>query len=267
MKKLGFTTEQVAHIAGCDPRTVDMWLQRWNSSGSLEPEQREGRHRTTTQAEDEKIAQLARQETLNTPHSIRNQLQLDTSDRLVRRRLDKAGLFGRIARTEYPFTELNLQKRRAFAVTHTEWSLTKWKRTVFADETYICVGGTGQTWVQRPPGTEWKSKYMHQVNTQFAAKIGLFGCFAYQGPGCLLTYAYDMNDVMYYGVLQDLVEPYLRKMRPGAHAHYLHDNASPYMKIFSVVVSRQEHRANQASTTLTGPQSNRESVVQLEIQN
>lgn len=233
LRKLGFDTEQVAHMADCDARTVDMWLNRWNLNHNFEPERRTGAHRITSEEEDEYIVQFARQNPDNTPRSIRNQLNLDVSNKLVRRRLDDASLFGRISRTEYPFTETNLRKRRAFATTHADWSKSKWMRVVFADETYICVGGTGQTWVQRPPGTEWKPEHMHQTHTQFAAKIGLFGCFSYKGPGEFLIYAWDMNDVYYYGVLEDLVQPYLRGMWPVSHAYYLHDNASYHTSKFS----------------------------------
>jgi hypothetical protein len=146
MRKLGFATQQVVDIVDCDPRTIEMWLDRWNSTGTFEPETRSGRPVTLTETDDKKIIQVATQEPFNTPLSIRNQLDLDVSKRSVRRRLDAAGLFGRISRKEFPFTVDHLQQRRAFAVTHADWSKYKWMRVVFADETYISLAGTGQTW-------------------------------------------------------------------------------------------------------------------------
>jgi hypothetical protein len=42
-----------------------------------------------------------------------------------------------------------------------------------------------------------------------------------------------MDSLYYYGVLNDIVKPYLRGMWPHGHAYYLHDNAGYHHSHFS----------------------------------
>ena len=72
-----------------------------------------------------------------TPKKIRTRLHLDVSGRTVRRRLDDAGLFGRVDRVSYPFTQEHIDQRLAFARNHGEWNESKWDTVLFSDETFI----------------------------------------------------------------------------------------------------------------------------------
>ena len=58
---------------------------------------------------------------ITTPRLIRSELGIDASARTVRRRLDEAGLFGRVARIEFPLTEEHIRKRLAFAHAYGGW--------------------------------------------------------------------------------------------------------------------------------------------------
>ena len=101
----------------------------------------------------------------------------------MRRRLDKAGLFGRVARIEYPFTDEHITQRLQFAQEHESCTDDKWARILFGDESYICHGSHGQIWVQRPQDAAYLSEFMVQGQSNFAPKIGIWACFSSQGVG------------------------------------------------------------------------------------
>ena len=99
---LGFNDERVAQLTGCDRRTVRHWVAHYQQHHSLEDEPRSGRPRVTSAATDTSIVVAATENPFTTPQNILAEQSIEASSRTVRRRLDAAGLFGRVARIEYP---------------------------------------------------------------------------------------------------------------------------------------------------------------------
>ena len=131
-------------------RTIQHWVTHYQDHHSLQDEPRSGRSRVTSEDVDTSIVAAATETPITTPRRIRAELGIEASARTVRRRLDQAGLFGRVARIEYPFTDEHITQRLQFAQEHESWTDDKWARILFGDESYICLGSHGQIWVQRP---------------------------------------------------------------------------------------------------------------------
>jgi hypothetical protein len=62
------------------------------------------------------------------------------STRTIRNRLDEAGLFGRVARISYPYTEEHIDKRLQFANDYAGWDGNDWSTVLFCDEAHIWLG-------------------------------------------------------------------------------------------------------------------------------
>jgi hypothetical protein len=105
----------IAQLTHCDLRTIQHWINVYQNNHDLQDEPRTGRPRVTTEDIDTSIVAAATETPMTTPRIIRSELGVDASTRTVRRRLDEAGLFGRVARIEYPFTEDHVAKRLEFA--------------------------------------------------------------------------------------------------------------------------------------------------------
>jgi hypothetical protein len=73
-----------------------------------------GRDRTLDYAQVNKVVSSAKEIKTTTPKEIKHHLNLNCSCRTVRRRLDEAGLFGRVAETEPDYTDEQLQQRVNF---------------------------------------------------------------------------------------------------------------------------------------------------------
>ena len=135
-----------------------------------------------TEETDTLISASAIETPITTPRTIRSELSIEASARTIRRRLDEAGLFGRVARIEYPFTEEHITKHLAVACEYGEWTAQQWDRVFFSDESYIYLGQHGNIWVQRPEDAPyWRSTW--STESQFAPKIGMWGCFSSRGVG------------------------------------------------------------------------------------
>lgn len=147
MNKLGFERAQIAHWIGHDERTVKLWIDHFEQHGTVEDRPRSGCPRESTEELDQAIVSVAERERFITPKGIRTELEAPLSARTVRRRLDEAGLFGRVARVLYPFTEEHIQLRLKFADDYSGFDDDDWSRVVFSDETHFVLGGSGQVWV------------------------------------------------------------------------------------------------------------------------
>ena len=118
LHQLNFEISKIAELTHCDPRTIQHWIDYYQEHHSLEDEPRSGRPRVTSEDIDTLIVAAATETPITTPRTIRSELSIDASARTVRRRLDEAGLFGRVARVEYPFDHTDITKRLEFVHKH-----------------------------------------------------------------------------------------------------------------------------------------------------
>jgi hypothetical protein len=223
---LNIRYDVIAHLTRCDQRTIKHWVDHYQQHHSLQDEPRSGRPRVTSEDMDTSIVAAATETPITTPRIIRSELGVEASARTVRRRLDEAGLFGRVARIEYPFTQEHIDKRLKFAGDHENWSDNQWASVLFGDETYICLGTHGQIWVQRPEDTAYLSECMVPGQTNFAPKIGIWACFSSQGVGALRIFDDSMNTTLYGDTMKRWMKPCALRFWPNSAWFYLQDNAS-----------------------------------------
>jgi transposase len=226
MEKLGFDRSQIVHWIGCDQRTVDHWTDHFNRYRDVEEESRSGRPTSVSTAIDEAIVSLAEEKKFITPKIIRYELGLPVSARTIRRRLDDAGLFGRVARFSYPFTDEHIARRFNFAQQYKNWDEAKWDAVLFSDETYIVVGGDSQIWVQRPEDTAFLEKFMTHKNP-FSQKIGIWAAFSSQGTVALKIFDETMTTALLKDTFRHFMLPAARRFWPNQQWFLLQDNA-PY---------------------------------------
>jgi transposase len=216
LRSLNIRYDVIAHLTRCDQRTIKHWVDHYQQHHSLQDEPRSGRPRVTSEDMDTSIVAAATETPITTPRIIRSELGVEASARTVRRRLDEAGLFGRVARIEYPFTQEHIDKRLKFAGDHENWSDNQWASVLFGDETYICLGTHGQIWVQRPEDTAYLSEYMVPGQTNFAPKIGIWACFSSQGVGALRIFDDSMNTTLYGDTMKRWMKPCALRFWPNS---------------------------------------------------
>jgi len=98
-----YSRSTIAYRIPCSLKTVNHWINHYKQHESIGDKPRCGRKRKTNENTDARIIASATQEKFTTPKRIKRQQQLSVSSRTVRRRLNKAGILGRVARKEFPY--------------------------------------------------------------------------------------------------------------------------------------------------------------------
>ena len=220
---VGWTGRDIAEAIKCSEQTVSLWINRWNSTHSLNDADRSGRPRCTTDETDQTVGLLSDKQPTLTPKDIRRELQLPVSPHTISRRLDEIGLFGRVQETEHDLTEFDLQRRLAFANQYLHWTADQWARVFFSDETHFYLGHHGHTYVRRPVGASHDPKYMRQ-ETQLHGKVSLWGCICAEGLGHAELYAGSLDSTRHRDILRHSLIKSFRVFYPSGPWNFQQDN-------------------------------------------
>jgi transposase len=195
----GQKQKDVAVKVGCSPKAVRTWSQRIGEDEDAEDSQRSGRpkllHPSTMDALIDAAIEAPKH---STPRELKHKFDLSCSAKTIRRVLDDAGLFGRIARIIPPqnarITELRLSFARGYA--NMNWKLVLW-----SDEMSIRIGPQGQTWVQRPIGEAFDPQYCVEKE-KHAPKVHVWGCMSAAGVGAVHVFTENLDAVLMKKILK-----------------------------------------------------------------
>jgi transposase len=197
----------IAEHLGVHRHTVQRVLRRWRASGAVHSGAREGRPRCTDEALDTAIAFTARVDIFTSPRQIRRKLQLEPSISTIDRRLQEAGLFGRVAAHKRDYTEDEIRKRLSFAEGYKDWSKEKWCTVLMSDEKcFMGRGFCGRIWVRREKGQRFNPKYtVHKL--AHPIKVNVWACFCGRGPGYIYIFDDTMDAVLMKKILSENLLP------------------------------------------------------------
>jgi transposase len=229
LKKEGHSTATTAEMLAVSERSVRRWESHFNTQGDVQDEQRSGRPRSTDENTDINIALTAIEEPFAaTPKQVKRKLGLEVSARTVRRRLDEAGLHGRIARREHRYDEDELAGRLAFAHKHKDWTVAQWEQVVCSDEVHVKRGHHGKIWVQRPAGEAYDARYMMPGDEELAEgeNVTMWGCFCAQEIGTAEIFIGDLTGAKYATILRNNLVQSVNKWfgKNSVDWYFLHDN-------------------------------------------
>jgi len=224
LDKQGLPRTDIAQQAGTSLPTVRHWLRHYEEKQDVADSPRSGRPRCTDETTDTNIAVVARVEPhQSTPKQVKRKLDVDASPRTIRRRLDEAGLYGRIEREEHTLDENDLRRRLAFAHGYEHWTAADWERVIISDEKHFTLGRHGQQFVQRPPGEAYNPQYTHTANDN-PTMVTIWGCFAAHEIGQAEIFEGDLNSRLYCRILEGNLKPTYKKFFPKGQWYFLQDN-------------------------------------------
>lgn len=217
----------IAEHLQVDRRTVSRVLRRWRRAGDVKSGSRTGRPRETDEETDTKIALVGFVEKFTSPRQIKRKLDLSVSRITIDRRLQEAGLFGRVAQHKRDYSGDELRKRLAFAEGYKDWTAEQWSKVLFSDEKcFYGMGFCGRKWVRRPKGEALNPEYTVDQRAH-PVKVNVWACFCAKGQG----YMYCFNENMDAALMKHILE---ENLIPSAELHYsfappeqwyfLHDN-------------------------------------------
>lgn len=214
----------IMHWSGRTQLTINHWIDRFEQAGNVLDEPRTGRPRITTEQVDAAIVSAAEEEKFVTPRIIRSEVRVPVSNRTVRRRLDEAGLFGRVARWSWPLEQVHLDQRLAFANEYGDWDATDWGQVVFTDECNIWLNAHGQLWVQRPEDAAYLEEYMaHRPAGR--SKLSILAGFSAAGVTSIHMIDGNLDGAQLVEILDIEIPKYVRKVWGNRTWSLLQDNS------------------------------------------
>ena len=223
--------------------TVKKWIDEYRLTGDVKDRRRIGRPRLTDESTDTNITLTALVEKFTSPRQIKRSLELDASARTIDRRLQEAGLVGRVARHKRDYTEVEVRKRLSFANGYSDKDEEWWESVLFSDEKcFYGRGFCGRTWVRRPIGEALNPEYcVHK--TAHPVKVNVWVCFCASGQGYMYIFNETMDASLFKRILADNLIPSARlhfPSDPPQQWYLLHDNDR---KITGGVVSELLYRS------------------------
>ena len=186
---------------------VNYTLQRAAQTGSNKHRKRSGRPRCTTVQEDKylRVSSLRQRRltgrqlaaALNSTH------QTTVSVSTVKRRLQDAGLHGRIAKKK-PYLRLaNKKKRLRWAKEHRHWTLEEWKKVLWTDESkFVVFGSNRRTFVRRRTNEKMQEQCLIPSVKHGRCSVMVWGCFGGGKIGDLYRVEGTLRKESYHKILQ-----------------------------------------------------------------
>jgi hypothetical protein len=216
---------------------VNHWINHYQISHTVEDKLRSGRKRKTDENTDINIVLTSLVEPFKKPKEIKAELDLDVSHHTIDRRLNEAGLPGRIARQEHDFTPAHLRARISFGEGYKGWSKKKWSLVLFSDETHIEMGQHGQIWVRRPVGEAYNPTYMAHYEPH-PERVSIWACISSRGLGAIHIFTDNLDGPLLKNILQQHLIQAARRLYPIGPWWLLWDNDPKHL---SVIVKRWLH--------------------------
>lgn len=232
----------ISEKAGVSTKAVRRVLKRYRETGTVHSGSRSGRPRCTTEEQDTEIAVHALVLKFTSPKQVRRKLSFDNppSEDTIDRRMQEAGLFGRVARHKRDYSDAELRKRLSFAQGYKDWTAEQWEKVLFSDEKcFYADGFCGRTWVRRPKGEALNPEYCVQ-KLAHPAKVNVWACFCAAGTG----YAYIFNKILDATLMAKILRENLVQSAqlffsdPPVQWYFLHDNDKKF-KFIELAICRR----------------------------
>lgn len=230
MAKGGSSSYEIASILGVTSRTVRRVVARHQASGSVENKPRPGRPRKSDERYDRRLIILSKANRFKTARKLNNEMARKTdvrlSDRSVRRRLQKHGLIGCIAKKKPFISEKNRKARLRFARAHKDWTVERWSKVLWSDESkFNMKASDGARYVRRMEGESLSTRCTRgTVKHGGGRHIMVWGCMSAAGPGRLFEVQGTMKTDQYIGILANVMRPSMEDLFGQDRACFQHDN-------------------------------------------
>jgi hypothetical protein len=139
----------------------------------------------------------------------------ELSSRTVQRRLNEAGLNGRVAAHKPYVSKKNKAVRVRFAKEHINWSIEKWRKVLWTDESKFNLHNSdGIRYVRRPVNHRFDPKYTVATVKHGGGNIMVWGGFSYDGIGPLHRVSGILDQHQYKDIMERVMLPHARTKMP-----------------------------------------------------
>ena len=200
------TAAEVADIFNVSKRQVERIRKRFEETGDVYEKPRSGRPRKTTVREDRMLVRQSKASPFSTAAELQEDWSAETpvSTRTVCRILSRNGLHGRISAQKPSLNKRHIKNRVAFAKAHSlqkGWTVEKWQKMDFSDESSVELHPSRRTYCRRPVGTRLDPRFTQKTVKFGGGKIMVWGYIQYGGVREICKVDGNINSLKYQEVL------------------------------------------------------------------
>ena len=182
-------------------RQVQRIRKRYEETGDVFDKPRSGRPRKTTAREDHLLAWKSKASPFSTAAELHETWspEIPMSTRTVCRILSRNGLHGRISAQKPALNKRQLKNRVAFAKAHSlpkGWTLEKWQKVDFSDESSVELHHSRRKYCRRPTGARMDPRFT-QKTVKLGGKIMVWGYIQYGGVREICRVEGNINSLKY----------------------------------------------------------------------
>lgn len=220
LKNEAKSLNQISQIIGRSRATVQGIIRKYNLTKTTENLPRTGRPPKLNGRDKREIIRTIRNNPKTTAVDIAKHLEkvkeTDVNPECVRRALREEGYNSRIPRKKPLISEVNRDKRLAFAHLHENDNFDYWSKVIFTDESKFNIfGWDGKQKVWRKPGTELELKNLIPTVKHGGGSVMVWGCFSASGVGNLVFIETTMDRFVYLNILKNNLKQSVRKLGMG----------------------------------------------------
>ena len=187
-------------------------IKRYDSTGSHESRERSGRPVLMSDSDRREVYLNSLRDRRKTIPILSEEFNAtrsrSASASTIRRSLLCWGLRGRVAAKKPLLRPANIRKRLAFAKEHVKWSIKKWKRCLFSDESkYDLFGTNRRVIVRRFEGERFKKQCLVATIKHGGGNIMVWGGISANGVSKLKRIESTMDQKGYHSILQRYAIP------------------------------------------------------------
>jgi len=167
--------------------TVKTWIDRYQKTGDVQDEDRQGRKRKTSEKEDLDIINIAKKQRTSTLTDISTSMSrkgTDISLMTVKRRLDEQGLYKLKPLLKPLLLDHHRENRLKWAKANRN---TDWSKVIFTDETtFSQFSKPKKVWRQ-------KGEIIKVPTVKHSGKVHVYGCFSEKGFGNIYCFTNNLT--------------------------------------------------------------------------
>ena len=231
----GLSMAAIAKKIGCSKSTVKFTLDRVMATESCASRRRTGRPSLISKKEARYITLAARRDRRSNVHMLASQLNsarlAPVSSTTIRRVLLKWGFHGRVAVRKPLLRRQNIRKRYQWALKHKKWTVHKWRKVFWTDESKFDLFGTNRRiYVRRRVGERYIRDCLVPTVKHGGGNVMVWGAISGYGVGPLKLIEGIMDKKVYHQILIKHAIPAGRKLL-GDGFTFMEDNDPKHSSI------------------------------------
>lgn len=189
-----------------DKKTVQRWIDRYNSTGDVQDIEKSGAKRKSSEKEDIILETLVEKYPTETVAQLQARLikkDINLSKTTIQRRLKELNVVSKRAKMIPLLTERHIENRRLWGHAHNEFD---WDRVIFTDEcSFLMENKNKRVWIK-------KDKQFLLKCVKHPLKVHAWGCFSKKGFGKLILFTRNLDAMYMCKIYEKGLLPSAKKM-------------------------------------------------------